>query len=397
MPTSYPPTGLLYNDPFSGKLCAKLTDGAQSSWLQDMSGEQSASSPWAPDSQRICYAKGSGPKPEGVYVMDILTRVETHLVSLSSFNSYPVWSRDASDEVYYFQVSGGNVLIKAVHAVTGATRTIATVASNGERQKIGVNADGTVCSGHMRPGDGSDYRTILANVDGSGILAGWDITGPASGDGSLFHRNQARWINASRGTGPESGRMLNMDTLVQINARAYRLSHAAIHPAGNLIFQIDSGTLVDCDAGAVVFDKGGQGQTHPFFFPTDAGLGLDARAVFDEAPFFTVDPWPRPSLWVTTMAQAQTAVGGAAAQCHRKGIEIGMHWSASSSNAAHPHPTISPDGQKILWASDKAWSGGYTIPGGAGGPIDLFVEFLTTPSGGDLRPGRRYFMGRGLS
>lgn len=398
MPTSYPSTRIDYVDPFSSYRAARLTDALQNSWLQDMSGEQAPGSPWSPDSRYLCYARGSGPKPEGVYVMDVPTGIETNLVGLSAFNSYPVWSRDGSNELYYYLQSGGNVLVRAVHAVTGAVRTIATVASNGERQKIGVNADGSVLSAHIKPTGGGDYRTILANVDGSGILAGWGIGGPASADGSYWHQTDAGLIIASDqtdGNTAQSGSLRDTGTRVAVNARDFRISHAAMHPDGTRIFQIDSGTYVDLATFANVFNCGGQGQTHPFFFPTDAGLGLSARAVFDEAPFFTVDPWSRPSLWITTMAQCQSALGGPnESQCHREGLEVGMHWSDSSSNGAHPHPVPSPDGTMIAWVSDQDWDGGFSIPGGAGGPTAIWVLFLTGAAG--PRAGRRW-MARGLA
>lgn len=363
-------------------------------YLQDMSGEQSSSSPWAPDSVQLCWTKGvisgSG-KSAGIYKMNTDTGVQTMLAPLASshFQAYPVWSRDGSNEVYYMDYTGGNTRIRAVLASAPWTqRTLASVASNGDRQKVCVNADGTMVSGHIRPTDASAYRTIIARTDGSGILSGWGITGPTSADGSYWHRTDPVIIGASRGNGEAAVKVYNALTLAQIHATSFRSSHAAVHPDGTRIIQIDSGTYRNFNTGAIVFDKGGQGQTHPCFFPSDVALGDNARCVFDEAQFFSSLPLDRPALWVTTPAQMSAASGPGSAQAHRTGTEVGLHWTRSSSNGAHPHPCPSPDGNRIVWVSDKRWvPASYTswFPGTSNpdptvsnGNTDLFMLVLNS-------------------
>ncbi len=384
MPTTYPSMRRPYVDPNLGLNAARLTDDNQNACLQDLSGEQGAGSPWAPDSIRVCYSKGSGAKTQGIYVMDIFTGIETFLVGVSYFLAYPVWSRDGSDEIYFMEQSGSNVRVKAVHAVTGAVRTIFSVASNGERQKLGITAGGTYVTAHIKPSGGGSHRTIIARVDGSGILANWNINGPSSGDGSLPHPTDDDLIIASRGTGGESGEMWRISTATKVHERNFRLSHACVWggAGGNFIYQIDSGNVVDLDdpdsPEGVVVDDGGQGAVHPRAFPCDFHLGMACRLIYDEAPFF-YNPATQPRLIIATPEQCNNHGTN---HWRAEGQVVGYHWSDSDSNGAHPHPSPSPDGKKILFVTDMKWrAGGEALwaTGDLGDPntaISLFVLFL---------------------
>ncbi len=395
---TYASQRLSYTDPVAGLTGVRLTvDGnaGHPNYLQDMSGEQGLGSPWAPDSVRICYAKGgTTTKDPGVYMMNTDTGIETQLVELTSsatFRSYPVWSRGGTDEVYYYDTSGTTVLVKAVAtSAPWTTRTIASVAgdSSPNRQKLGINADGSLIAAHIIPNGQTAYRTIIAETDGGGILANWTSAGPAGADGSYWHMTDPRLIVASRGDGDESCQLYNVDTAVAVHLGNFRASHAAMHPDGTRMFQIDSQNYVNPNTGTTDWHEGGQGQIHPHFAPCDAALGDNARMVADEAPFYFNTTSEGPLLWVVTPAQMETFP--AASACWRyPGTEVGYHWSRSANNSSHPHPTISPDGRRILWVSDKkshlhsAWVGTYAMPvGPAEGSEDLFMLYLeeeTTP------------------
>ncbi len=343
-----------------------------------------------------------GTKSPGIYMMDTDTGIETVLVEMSSspFLCYPVWSRAGADEVYYTDFTGGQVRIRAVlTAAPWTQRTIASVPSNGQRQKIGVNSNGTLLHAGIQPTTGGSYRTVIARTNGLGILPGWDITGPASADGAIWHTINPDLIGASRNNGAESLKVWNVWTLVQVHVTSFRASHAAWSPGGRM-YQIDSGTVRIVDTGALVVpDKGGQGAVHPHFNPADAALGAvspnSVRFVADEAPFF-FNPYNMPMLWITTLAQAlaaSQAVGTPTqSNVHRAGTQHALHWSNSSSNGAHPHPMWSPDGSRITWATDKAWRPalaspifpGTTLadhfPGPTGGSTDLFMSLTGAAS-----------------
>ena len=81
--TQYPSQKVAFADPVTGRTVWRMTtDGAQHGAYQQAAGDQSSeSSSFSPDSTRIVYSKNgmADVKPDGVYVMDLASGVETFL------------------------------------------------------------------------------------------------------------------------------------------------------------------------------------------------------------------------------------------------------------------------------------------------------------------------------
>src|SRR3990172_7860280 len=131
--TQYPSQKIVFTDPVTGRTVWRMTtDGATLSATHGAAGDQSSESrSFSPDSTRIVYSKHSmtsGNKPQGVYMMDVITGVETFLAPSERF-AQPVWSRDGSNEVYYYDRPDNSPrLVRAVNTVTYAARTIIELA-----------------------------------------------------------------------------------------------------------------------------------------------------------------------------------------------------------------------------------------------------------------------------
>jgi hypothetical protein len=396
---TYTALGLAYADPLTRASCVRLTDDGQSpggegasNWFQDMSGEQSLGSCWAPDSIHICYAKGvfaGTTKVDGIYMLNTTTFVETLLYEITTdvSRSYPVWSRDGSNEVYFYEVVGSNIRIRAVLAEAPWTaRTIATIASNHDHQKLGINADFTLITAHVRPPDGSRYRTIIAQINGGGILSNWTLSGPPSADGSVWHPSNPDVLVASRDQGQDWGYAYNINTLVPLHTSGLKLSHSAAHPDGSSFLQITSPTYVNLNTGVTRFNDGGQGAFHPRFCPADISLGDNARVAADEATFYH-NPIPQPLLWITTIGEMATRPASGAVWRY-PGREACLHFSNSSNNLSHPGAIFSPNGERLVWASNKRANTYGAPPGGTGGGEDLFMLYVggTIVTPGDPPP-----------
>ena len=86
--TTYPSMKVRYDDPHTGNAAWRMTTDGAEHMIKNCLGDQShESSSWSPDATKFCYGKKresgcTSPKPEGVYMMDVATGVETFLAPM---------------------------------------------------------------------------------------------------------------------------------------------------------------------------------------------------------------------------------------------------------------------------------------------------------------------------
>jgi hypothetical protein len=352
-----------YKDPVSGFPVTRLTtDGAREGVINsqgDLSGEASA---FSPDSRSVVFAKCCGRGEEGatIIVLDLAGGPPRALARTAIWNPYPVFSRDGA-EVYFYDRAGREVVIQAARTDRRAVRRVAGFPGADWQEKIGVNADGTLLSAHVR--SGGVWRTHI--IDPAGRPApGWDPSVPST-DGDLWNPVHPERLMGRRGDVMRAWNVRQpADTSWKWTCQRCDPAHAAWHPDGELYYA--GGYLVNARTGA---ELGGTGipPIHPFFHPLHRERGLDARVTADEAPWF-FSGRGRPLVYAPTLRQALTG--------DFRHSPVAVHDSSYRRNSSHPHPHFSPDGRYVLFASDVA-STREPLPPGQDGPgvggVDLFL------------------------
>ena len=373
--TQYPSQKIVFQDPLTGRTVWRMTtDGASLGAIHAAGGDMSSEAiAFSPDSTKIVYYKydmNAGSKTQGVYMMDIASGVETFLAPASmGASAYPVWARDGSQEVYFYDQTpfgSGPLVIVAVNTVTYAVRTIVNLGWIAWQEKIEVNADGSYLSVHVDPGDGY-YRTVIFTPQGA-IHPNWTLSGPPSDDGAQWHPTDPQKVLATRGT---ETRLWDIDTLEKTPASPPAfgemfVSHSAIHPNG--LWWFDSVYLIDLATGNALQSNGAGYAPHPNINPTEGALGLDARVVMDSAPWF-LNRKGRGRLYIGTIRQFDQT------PWYDQQFLVATHYSELANNFSHPHPHWSPDGRYILWTSDMRETRDGAPPGGtgSGNRTDLFI------------------------
>ncbi len=370
--TQYPSQKIVFTDPQSGRTVWRMTtDGSQRSAFQAAAGDQSAESrSFSPDSTRIVFAKsGIAPvKPDGVYVMDLASGVET-FVAVATWSATPIFARDGSGEIYYQTRSGTSVVIKAVNPTTFVVRTVVSIPNTQWQEKLEVNADGSLLSAHPRMSDGQ-YRTVVFTPQGA-IHANWTASGPTSDDGALWSPTDPKWLCANRNG---QGRFWHVDTLAT-KAISCVPAHTTWHPNGAWYF--DTAYLKNVDSGAHILTGTGMEPIHPNINPAEAALGTGARILANDRNWFAGNTG-RPRLYAAPLSEFMPAVVNGSFRIPSRLLAV--HYSSMENNSAHVHAHWSFDGQYVLWTTDTKDLRDGTPPGGTGGGLDLFVVPLGSPA-----------------
>ncbi|HLC41192.1 MAG TPA: BACON domain-containing protein, partial [Methylomirabilota bacterium] len=298
----------------------------------------------------------SATKPDGVYMMDVATGIETYLAPAPWYAS-PVFARDGSSEVYYYY---GRLEVRAVNTVTYVVRTIVSLSGTSWQEKIEVNADGSYISAH--PQISESFRTVIFTPQGQ-VHQNWTLSGQGRDDGAVWHPTDPKWICAYRGS---QAKIWHIDTLAT-KAGACETAHSSWHANGQ--WMITQGFLWDIETGASVMSGGGMYPYHPNINPAQASLGLDAQIAVDDRRWDSIPG--RPRLYLPTIRRLLTISNSIWAS--NDGSLAAVHYSSMANNYAHAHAHWSWDGQYVLWTSDVADLRDGSPPGGTGGGTDLFI------------------------
>jgi hypothetical protein len=362
----YPGQRIIFTDPLTGREVWRLTtDGAEFGALHQAAGDQSSESrSFSRDSKRIVYAKSgmARVKPNGVYVMDLHTGIETFLAPAPWFAS-PIFSVNGSDEVYYFDRPGnGPLLVRAVDASSYAVRTVLTLPGADWQEKVETNVDGSYLSVHARLTDGT-WRTVIFTPRGE-IHPSWAMDGPRSDDGAVWSPTDPRLICAVRNG---QGRFWSIVTLAT-TAQPCNPAHSAWHPNGRWWFE--PAYLVDIRTQVHVLPGTGMGPIHPDINPTEASLGTAARVTADDRGSFDRGTGC-PRLYVSTL---EALIAAARSGNWRvPSALMAVHYSSMETHGAHIHAHWSYDGTYILWTSNTRDLRDGAPPGAMGRGTDLFV------------------------
>jgi len=363
--TQYPSQKIVFTDPLTGKTVWRMTtDGSRLGTKHGAAGDQSSESrSFSPDSTKIVYSKydtNSGSKPVGVYLMDIFSGIETFLAP-SVWYAQPIFARDGSEEVYYYDRSGGELVVRAVSTQTYAVRTIVMLNGATWQEKIEVNADGSLISSH--PVIGGTSRTVVFTPQGQ-FHANWGLSGGGRGDGAVWHPSDPKRVVAERSPGGE--KIWHVDTLAT-TPPALSNYHSSLHPNG--VWHLTQGYLTNIETGASVTSGGGMYPYHPNINPAQASLGLDAQVAVDDRRWDSIPG--RPRLYLPTIRRL-LSISNAIWASNDSSLAA-VHYSSMANNYAHVHAHWSWDGQYVLWTSDVADLRDGSPPGGTGGGTDLFI------------------------
>ncbi len=382
--TTYPSMMLSYDDPYTGHAAIRLTtDGAEHS-IKNCLGDQShESSSWSPDATKICYGKKresgcTSPKPEGVYMLDIATGVETFLAP-ADIGDHDGWvfSRDGAEVYYYFDVNDSTVEVRAVNITTFAVRTLNTLSPTTGGHKITVNCDGSYIAVHQWAPDSlpENRRTAILNTATGQFHPNWPWnSGLPAQDGTVWSPVDPKRVFAQRG----ALRIYNIDDLSTTASQGSEIAHSIWHPNG--IWYLSGSATPNCrlidiskSSSTNIIAEPSRGRelraAHPFAHPLDSSRGMQARLVLDCGYFA-----PRSSaLYILTLDQMVNEDWRA----NRDRVWV-SHFSTMVRNDAHPHPQFSPDGTHILWQSDSNRDDLGAVPGTRGGDrkVDLYISPL---------------------
>ena len=386
--TTYPSMKLQYTDPHTGRTAYRLTTDAAAELMSHGFSDQShESSNWSPDSKSICYIKVrkpgcTSPKPEGVYMMDISTGVETFLAPSEATTYHGcIFSGNGREVFYYYKVGEEAYEVRAVNVKTFAVRVLNTLSPCMRPKTITINCDGTYIAVHQWAPDNTPKlkNTAILSTSTGEFHPNWlwENTHKAD-DGSIWSRTDPKLILARKG----ETKIYNIDTMATMPSNGRAIAHSAWIPNGKWHLcgnRAATCTLVDITkpAGDNLLARFSEervtGGAHPFPHPLDADKDMDTRMVIDCG---WTDKSENSGLYVITLAQMinedwRTTPG-------RMWVSS---FSSRTKHDAHAHPHFSPDGKYILWQSDSAATDLGAIPGPVGGEskIDLYMAPYDAP------------------
>jgi hypothetical protein len=318
------------------------------------------------DSTRICYAKTGHPsKPNGMYVMNILTGVETHVAPTGDNKLGSCAFSKTTNEIFYPYTDAGVAQeIRAVNLSTYAVRVLQRFdGADVTNSHISLNSDGSYLSVGFHAHN-AFFHVMLKASDGT-LHPNWkyDVSTPDEdgyGDYGYWHPTNPKLIRVSR---DKVRAVWNIDTLAKVSnptpmGLAWNLpgSHACWTLDGEIFFSVAAG--------------------HPDCYPLDKGKGEETRVVMDRFGG-TIYPY----LYFTPL---KNLAGKGVYPSGVTGV-IALHYTNNAEvngevRYAHAHPHFSRDGKYILWSSPVTNTSEGSPPGGVGTSpykVDLFVIPLT--------------------
>lgn len=379
--TTYPSEKVVYTDTTSNKPVWRMTvDGAQSgatNQIRDATGMEANS--WSPDGAKICYTKTGHPtKPNGYYVMDIQSGVETYVasgfeqVNFSAENTrYGACEfSKSSNELFYFYYFMGDgspnswLEIRAVNLSTYAFRVLkrfpkANVCAGGLLQ----NKDGTyiavaICT---EPEPNRVQHEVLLKPDGT-EHANWRFD-PASPDAKPFnfnywHPTNSKVLRASR---DYVSAIWNIDTLVQV------INPAIIKVGKPNDIKLPFGHASWTMNGATFFYFGG---AHADCHPLDIETGTDTRLGYDRREA------GHRNIYLVSISEVMSTFPNIPDSYIVARHFSNMNSSLDAAHYGHPHPHFSRDGNYLLFQSNCLALDQGIPPSGAGKSlltVDLFI------------------------
>jgi Tol biopolymer transport system component len=364
--TRYDPQKAVFTDPVSGRTVWRMTmDGTKHNarnFIRDASGMEANS--FSPNGTKICYIKSNHPaKPDGYYVMDIESGIETYVAPSGNHYGACEFSK-TSDELFYFYVEVGETRascwaeLRAVDLGTYTVRTLKRFPEAKAAYGLTVNRDGSyiavfVSVGQPKaPWQENEVHVAVLQPNGTehpnwkyNPLDPPDMTG--GGDFPYWSPVDSKVMRVHRDGKHE---VWNIDTL-EIMPRPQLL--------GELGFRAHACWTAD---GAVIFRTWGHADCHPL----DVGLGDRTRVALDRQEA------SHPYIYVTQIRKA-----------NRFGVipagtsdVVAVHYGYENADSAHAHPHWSRDGKYLLFASSVTNTSAGTPPGGADrnpDSVDLFI------------------------
>ncbi len=410
----YPAMKISFIDPLTGRSVWRMTTDAKQSRASNLLGDLSSeTTAWSPDATRIAYVKKGHPdKPDGVYVMDVSTGVET-VVAVDARAAYAVFSRSTNEIFYSARTNGWPRSAGAVAGEAAPEPSVQVSAVRLDDYSVRVlkafpgavwigpavqNCDGSLIAlfpstGDVAAASFNDLSEQCVIVDPQGdVQPGWefhpDYSCPFNADFALWHPTDSKLVVTRRFLSPTSvaTRLWHVETLENPYPGNRKIGHSAWHPNGRLMLEND---LWDLATGQIVKPLS-IGGPHKNFNPADGALGLEARVCFDarKPPYVlfvrtlsqlpAIDPVERERLLKLEHRTAEDNRQLWYVQETDPAIAFCQHYSDFSSHAVHPHAHWSPDGSYLLWQSNVAYAEHGAPPGGVGTAdnaeaTDLFV------------------------
>lgn len=373
--TRFPPMKISFADPLTQREVWRMTtDGARSGAENFMGDLSSEAQSWSPEGRRLVYGKRHHPaKPDGVYLLDVLTGEETFLAPSESGAS-AVFSRSSAEVFYAFPSDPAPgeapwVELRAVDLGNFGVRTLMRFEQAIHLGPAIQNRDGSLLAAIPLTGDRTkpfeewSEQAVVMRPDGT-LHPNWHYDPgrfqPGNADFAMWSPVDPAVLLTRRfisGTEAING-FWHVDTLASPYPKNFVISHASWHPNGTGFLRDD---YHDLRTGQPILHTAIGRAAHPHINPADGAHGLDARVVFDGSR--------SPLLFVQTLrALPVRADDRSRAWC--------LHYSSSASHRAHVHPHWSPDGRLIAWQSDVRATELGAPPGGTGSAadgIDLFV------------------------
>jgi Tol biopolymer transport system component len=353
----------VFTDPVSGRTVWRMTvDGTRfGAWnvTRDASGMEANS--FSPDGRRICYSKWQHrAKPDGYYVMDLQSGVETYVAPSGQPWGTCEFSK-TSNELYVMFVSRSAARetswaeLRAVDLETHDSRTLRRFPEAISALGLAFNADGSYLAVFVAVGDPrSSYEgdaIHFAVLDAAGNYhPNWSYDPGAAdamgaGDHPYWSPVDPKVLRAAR-RGETA--LWNIDTLERV-----QLAGGAPVPPSHACWSAD---------GVAFHAAFGHPACHPH--DTDGSGGTLVAVDSDESS--------TPYIFLLDSRELDHAKAGSVGPEHI----LAIHYSSSESNFGHPHPQFSPRGDYLLFQSDVTEAVAGTPPGGVDSDprtVDLFV------------------------
>ena len=370
---SYPSQKIEFADPVSGNEVWRLTtDGAQHAVLhsfQDQSGRETYQ--WSPDGTKLCYAKTGHPdKPNGIYIIDIFSGVETYF-GPGSRTGACAFGNTANELFVQYGEKTETARWSEIrrYSISSLDCRVIRKFRKGSVGQLSLNTDGTYMGVHLitSPPDvnyGDDeftFEYVIVNIQDGSLHPNWRLDGTAdelaNGGAFYWHQSNPDYVRALR---DGERNIWNIHTLEKIPARSMTMVGTNKIPPGHGCWSAD---------GRVWFRSNG----HPDCHPQDYGTGLDTRIIIErlgalylsEIRNFLVSPND-----LRTVERPPPGDPDAL---------LVLTYGANATHLGHPHTQFSDDGKYVAFVSDMGNTSAGTPPGGVDrGPFttDIFVAVI---------------------